>query len=110
MNALNHGDYLKNVNSMFRVAGLDAPAEIELAEVNGLKSSAEQDSFSLVFQGGRDRFLPQGLYSLEHESLGSGMIFLVPVGETEDRYLYEAVFNRMKSKNENNVEEIPTGD
>lgn len=96
MELLNHSDYAENLNTKFRVAGPGEPAEIELMTVNDLKNSGAQESFSLIFCGGKDQFLPQGLYDLEHDSLENGRIFLVPIGEKEDGYIYEAVFNRLK--------------
>ena len=96
MDMLNQSDYAENLNTMFRVAEPGEPSEIQLTTVNELKINGEQESFSLIFHGGKDRFLPQGLYDLEHDSLGNSGIFLVPVGEQENGYLYEAVFNRMK--------------
>lgn len=98
MDSLNRDDYVENLNTKFGIAGLGKHLEIELTTVNDLKGSGEQESFALIFWGGKDRLLPQGLYDLEHDSLGSGMIFLVPVGEKDNGYLYEAVFNRMKRK------------
>lgn len=114
MDALNHGDYADKLNTKFSVAGRDKPLELKLVEANEAEMSGGQ-SFSLVFHGGKDEFLPQGLYNLEHESLDKGVLFLVPVGEDNDGYLYEAVFNRMKRKGSNttaetSTEKNPTGD
>jgi hypothetical protein len=44
--------------------------------------------FSLEFQGGPNPPLPQRIYRVEHDELGSLEIFLVPIAA--DRY--EAVF------------------
>lgn len=114
MEALNHGDYVDKVNTKFSVAERDEPLDLELVEANRAEMSGGE-SFSLVFRGGKDQFLPQGLYNLEHESLENGIIFLVPVGEDNDGYLYEAVFNRMKPENESasaedSAEETSTSD
>jgi uncharacterized protein DUF6916 len=48
--------------------------------------------FSLFFLGPKSRFLRQNTYSITHESLDAMEIFIVPVGEEGDGYLYEAVF------------------
>ncbi len=97
LTTLNHGDYTEQVNTKFRVVGADEPLELELAEVGDLKSGGGQEVFSLIFTGGKDAFLPQKLYQLEHERLGRGSIFLVPVGADDDNIQYEAVFNRLTS-------------
>ena len=52
--------------------------------------------FSLTFVNHEETILPQKLYELDHETLGRGVIFLVPVGKDENGIRYEAVFNRMK--------------
>ena len=48
--------------------------------------------FSLYFVGPKSYLLPQATYRLTHESAGTLEIFLVPVGQENDLYLYEAVF------------------
>jgi hypothetical protein len=54
------------------------------------------ETFSLLFHGPLEFFLPQGIHKLEHIDLGELEPFLVPVGKDKDGYQYEAVFNRMK--------------
>jgi len=105
MDTLNHSDYADNLNTKFRIRELDGSPDIELTTVTELKSSVDQESFSLLFSGGKEQPLAQGLYNLEHESLGNGMIFLVPVEENKDGYLYEAVFSRVKPKDANTADE-----
>ena len=39
------------------------------------------------------RFLPQGTYPMEHETLGRLEVFLVPLGPDAQGMRYEAVFN-----------------
>jgi len=48
--------------------------------------------FSLLFLGPPDPVLPQRIYRLEHDSVGSIEIFIVPVGRDESGTTYEAVF------------------
>lgn len=48
--------------------------------------------FSLFFVGPKSYLLPQQTYHLTNETLGALDIFLVPVGQREDVYDYEAVF------------------
>jgi len=36
----------------------------------------------------------QWLYQLQHEQLGSGKLFMVPIERDGDALIYEAVFNR----------------
>ena len=48
--------------------------------------------FSLFFSGPRSFLMKQHIYRLTHESLEPMEIFLVPVGDDANGYLYEAVF------------------
>jgi hypothetical protein len=65
------------------------PFEVELLEVNEIaREPGGRAPFSLVFQGGPNPPLPQGIYRVEHEQLGALEIFLVPIAANS----YEAVF------------------
>lgn len=48
-------------------------------------------AFSLLFKGSLN--LPQQIYRLDHAKLGTLEIFFVPVGQAQDGFLYEAIFN-----------------
>ena len=53
----------------------------------------DHPAFSLFFDGpGPDR-REQQIFALEHAELGEFGLFLVPVGQTEDGFTYEAVIN-----------------
>lgn len=94
---LEHGDYAGKLNTKFRVTEAVEPMDLELIEISDLKSGGGQEYFSLIFLGEKDKLLPQRLYDLEHETLGRGLIFLVPVGANDQGIRYEAVFNRLKN-------------
>lgn len=49
--------------------------------------------FSLVFRSAAPGALPQGIYRLDHEAMGSMELFLVPIGPRDGGMCYEAVFN-----------------
>ena len=72
-----------------------APFALRLTQVNEGYANAGWDTFSLLFRGPADRFLPQATWRLKHEQLGEFDIFLVPVGQDKSGFDYEAVFNRM---------------
>jgi hypothetical protein len=95
LGTLKHGEYVEQLNTKFRVVEMDEPVELELFNVSELKTGGGQESFSLLFHGAKDKFLPQKLYDIEHDTLGQGSIFLVPVGAKDDIIEYEAVFNRL---------------
>ncbi len=52
------------------------------------------EQFSLIFKGPTDPFLPQQICPMNHEVLGRLDLFLVPIDQQEDGFLYEAFFNR----------------
>ena len=74
----------------FRIAPDGAePFEVELVEVTEIPGDpGGRAPFSLVFQGGPNPPLEQGIYRVEHDGLGELEIFLVPIAV--DRY--EAIF------------------
>jgi hypothetical protein len=93
------------LNSKFRVV-LDSAncIEVELVQADALtyrgqpQSGAKgpvQDSFSLVFHGPDNRFLPQRVYPFEHDQIGRFELFIVPIGQKPGFILYQAIFNRL---------------
>lgn len=103
---LTEEDFRKHLGTKFRVR-LDeiegAPVvELELAEVVTYPTLSDPrgdaERFSVYFNGPGDFFLPQRIYRLEHEQLGENQIFLVPVGQNERGFRYEAVFSYFKDK------------
>jgi hypothetical protein len=98
-----HAAFAKNLNQVFEIQ-LDNEKSlvVTLSEVSELNESARQQRFSLIFKGPEDTLLPQQLYSMRHESLGTFEIFLVPVGTAPDGFLYQAVFNQMRNPGSTN--------
>lgn len=71
------------------------PIELELIAVETKGSAAPEgmrQAFSLVFRGPKELDLPQQTFALSNETLGSLVLFLVPVGADDMGMLYEAVF------------------
>ena len=80
-------------------AGDAGPLELELLEsrLHDPDAPAEDASgarapFSLTFRGPAEPILPQRIYALEHPTLGTLEIFIVPIGRDEAGTSYEAVF------------------
>ena len=80
--------------------GATAPVEMELVEAAGSSTnsspggqSSKRVPFTVVFRGPLKPLLPQRIYTLEHDMLGSLEIFIVPIGPDGERGMrYEAVF------------------
>jgi hypothetical protein len=77
--------------------------EFELVEVASSKrhspgsstgGAPAHHSFSLLFKGPDNQFLPQGNYLFEQTQIGQFELFLVPVGREAGSFLYEVIFNR----------------
>jgi hypothetical protein len=94
-----------HLNSEFTIFQAPTPLiGVELVEVTekrvtgGQRPSAatDQERFSVVFRGPRDKPLEQGMYQMQHDQLGGFDLFLVPVGRDHDGVYYEAVFNRLR--------------
>lgn len=54
-----------------------------------------RQAFSLIFQGPMSPILRQSIYAIDHHTLGTLKIFIVPVGpDSEQKGMrYEAIFN-----------------
>lgn len=76
-----------------------APLGLELIEATestepGGRGPAGQErrQFSLVFRGPFEPMLPQLIYPLTHDELGSLDLFLVPIGPDQVGMRYQAAF------------------
>src|SRR5687768_14520216 len=77
----------------FVLKAAERTVNINLVEVTALKERPGLRSFSILFRVPKGFVVEQGLYDLEHESLGALQLFLVPVAETPEGIELEAVFN-----------------
>jgi hypothetical protein len=86
------------IGEQFRLLAGAAPIETTLVAVTpaaGAPSAAQAGRripFSLLFRAPLGTSLPQRIYEIEHEDLGTLSIFLVPVGPDGGGMGYEAVF------------------
>ncbi len=93
---LDHDDYAANLNTTFRLQHPQlGKLDLALIEVSELKETRSQRIFSIVFRGPLEPAFKQGLFPVEHERLGTGSLFLVPIAREADGMRYEAVFNRL---------------
>ena len=88
-------DFLNQLNTNFRVFfDGENPTEVELTEVSELRQRWKFEAFSLIFAVPKN-ILPQAmLYRVEHDVLGAMDLSMGPVEETEQHYLFEALFNQ----------------
>ena len=95
---LTQAAFTQLLHTTFRVRAEASPSvELALTEVKGWHSEAMEqqgmERFSVLFNGPADSLLPQSMYTLEHEQLGTHDIFLVPIARDANGIRYEAVFN-----------------
>ena len=97
LSLLTVSDFRLHMGSGFRLYADDV-LEVELVEVDdvggrsGVAPEGPRAPFSVVFLGPRDPVLPQRIYRLEHDELGTLDLFLVPIGRDDAGVRYEAVF------------------
>jgi hypothetical protein len=95
LDSLHFEDYAPHVNSMFAAqTNNGATIELELTRVEEKSPSPRQEQFVLTFRAPIGAPLEQQIFTLQHEQLGSGAMFLVPIGKDADGVIYEAIFNR----------------
>lgn len=102
LESLTKEKFANTLNTPFRVVIDSAePVELQLVEVtagpmvaSSGRDTAQYEGFSLMFHGPGERFLPQRMYSFEHDSMGRFELFIVPVGREGGTFKYQAVFNR----------------
>lgn len=80
----------QHVHDSFRLRLDDgSTVPLMLAEVN----DAGPGSFSAIFRGEPDFYVPQRIWHLEHDRLGAFDLFIVPLRPDEQGSRFEAVFN-----------------
>jgi hypothetical protein len=91
-------NFIEQLHTRFQVEYAPGQlVELELVEVREGRSSARQEVFAPTFQGPRDFYLPQGLYVFHQPVMEQFDLFIVPIGQDEHGFYYEAVFNRLIS-------------
>jgi hypothetical protein len=84
------------VNETFVAALNDGTVNFTLVEARPLPTRARDAArapFSLLFLNTAPVLFPQQIYAMRHPRLGDIGIFLVPIAQNRDGFVYEAVFN-----------------
>lgn len=99
LDELSRTDFAEHLNTKFRIIfDAEQSLEVELIEITEGTVTPRQEMFSLLFLGPNETPFTQGMCRMEHERMGELSLFLVPVGKDQRGLLYEAVFNRLKEK------------
>ncbi|HLG15591.1 MAG TPA: GNAT family N-acetyltransferase [Blastocatellia bacterium] len=84
-----------NLGTTFRTQSPSSgPVEMELISVVDHGSTPRQEQFSLIFLAPEDTPILQNLFVLEHGTLGTFDLLLVPIGRDATGIQFEAVINR----------------
>ena len=96
LESLTHVQFDECLNQTFRVRLDSSYLDFELIKVDKLGSGdpggSQRQPFSLMFRAMKEVNLPQRIYRMEHEAMGTLDIFIVPIGADDSGMLYEAVF------------------
>jgi hypothetical protein len=103
MSAVTHFDmaaFAQYLNTEFVMSHIGATTTVmKLTEIKNWRKETDKkrgECFSLVFSTSENTELVQNTYSIEHRSLGTFSLLIVPAGKTGNTYHYEALFNRLR--------------
>lgn len=85
------------VGSSFTVKAGELQSSLELVDVSSVKDSGKYESFSLFFDSDKTQLLPQSTYNFYHETMDETALFIVPIGETPEKYQYQVCFSYEKT-------------
>lgn len=93
---LRHDHFATRVGESFTVV-LDDGARITLELIDARQPEDDRPDHAhfAEWKGPLEHPLEQGIYELEHDDLGTLPLFLVPVNQVADGFVYEAVFTRV---------------
>jgi hypothetical protein len=90
---LTPGDFEPHLGEDFSLRNAAGEFSLRLVEIRKLGAAKRAGgAFALEFAARADRVLPQATYPLEHRTLGTLALFLVPLGPKAAGMIYEAVF------------------
>jgi hypothetical protein len=88
--------FAARVGELFRlIANTGTTISVELIDATALGSPGSaggRTPFSILFRGPMTPVLPQRIYRLDHDALGTLDLFLVPIGPRDGGMVYEAIF------------------
>ena len=95
LDRLRKEDFEALIGQKIHVAAGNASAELEVAEASALKSPSPRETppFRLILRSREGWRAPQGIFRIEHPTLGTLEMFAVPVGPDSLGLCYEILFN-----------------
>jgi len=98
LDQLREEDFARRRGERFRLRLPSGEAlGLELVEVAGHPylppGPGRRRGFTVTFRSDRPGHLPQAIYPVEHDEMGTMELFLVPLGPRDGGMCYDAVFN-----------------
>lgn len=97
LNKLTRADFSPYLNQTFYICpeGME-PFAVELIQAQDSTFASpvtKRKPFSLIFRGPPEFYVPQRIYKIEHDEMGTLELFIVPIGPDERGMRYQAVFS-----------------
>jgi len=95
LDRLRREDFEPLIGERIKVTSGDASAELEVAEASSLKSPSPRETppFRLILRSRENWRAPQGMFRVDHPTLGTLEMFAVPIGPDAQGLCYEILFN-----------------
>jgi len=95
LDRLRKEDFEPLLGQKIKVAAGSASTELEVAEAIALKSPSPRETppFRLILRSREGWRAPQGMFRVEHPTLGTLEMFAVPIGPDAQGLCYEILFN-----------------
>ncbi len=84
------------VNETFKASLGDGFLDFVLVEATPLpqrRPDAAREPFSLLFLNASPVLFPQQIYQMRHPRVGEVGIFITPIAQNRDGFVYQAIFN-----------------
>ena len=95
LDRLRKEDFEPLIGRRIKVAVGASSTELEVVEASALKSPSPRETppFRLILRSREGWRAPQGMFRVEHPTLGDLEMFAVPVGPDAEGFCYEILFN-----------------
>ena len=96
MQLLSHQHFSACLNETFVAELNEGSINFQLVETRPLQPASPEvlrEPFSLLFLNTAPVLFPQQIYRMRHPQLGELGVLLVPIAQSRDGFIYEAVFN-----------------
>ncbi|MEJ0075789.1 MAG: hypothetical protein WDO17_10130 [Alphaproteobacteria bacterium] len=91
--SLKPADFEPHIGHMFAIEANGQQVDLKLAAVERVGAAVrEGGAFSLLFLSAPGPFVPQGVYPLQHPTLGTFELFMVPLGPKDGGNSYQIIF------------------